>query len=53
MNAWKSIELMRKYAKCEKCGSEKVGNGEGTLEITDDTFVRTCKCGWKVEIKEE
>ncbi|MGG3920525.1 hypothetical protein ABEV41_00995 [Geobacillus thermodenitrificans] len=21
--------------------------------MTDDTFIRTCKCGWKIEIKEE
>ena len=53
MNIWKSIELMRKYSKCQNCDSEKIGNGEGTLEITDDTFIRTCKCGWKIEIKEE
>jgi hypothetical protein len=53
VNVWKSIELMRKYSKCQNCGSEKIGNGEGTLEITDNTFIRTCKCGWKIEIKEE
>ena len=53
MNAWKSIELMRKYEKCKNCGSEKIGNGEGALIITDDTFIRSCKCGWKIEIKEK
>ena len=53
MNARKSIELMRRYSKCKNCGSETIGNGEGALIITVDTFIRSCKCGWKVEIKEE
>jgi transcription elongation factor Elf1 len=51
MNAWKAVELMGVYNNCPDCGSEKLGNGEGTLEIEDDTFKRTCKCGWSVEIK--
>ena len=53
MNFRKSLELMEKYSKCQKCGSEYIGDGEGTLVVTDDTFIRTCKCGWRVEIKEE
>jgi len=53
MNFRKSLELMEKYSKCQKCGSEYIGDGEGTLVVTDDTFIRSCKCGWKVEIKEE
>jgi hypothetical protein len=53
MNAWKSVELLRKYSKCKNCGSEDVGNGEGSVEINEDTFKRTCKCGWSVEIKED
>jgi predicted nucleic-acid-binding Zn-ribbon protein len=53
MNAWKTVELMRKYSRCPKCGNEYVGNGEGTLDVSDDTFIRTCKCGWKVEIKQK
>ncbi|MCR8994702.1 DUF3797 domain-containing protein [Brevibacillus laterosporus] len=52
MNIRKSLELMDKYSKCVECGSESIGNGEGTLDIADDTFLRTCKCGWMVEIKE-
>lgn len=50
MNIVKSIELMRKYNGCPECGSDVVGNGEGTLEIEDDTFKRTCKCGWSIEV---
>jgi len=52
MNAMKTVELLRKYNKCQKCGSEKLGNGSGTLEVTDDVFKRTCKCGWVVVINE-
>ena len=50
MNALTAVELFRKYNKCKKCGSDKLGNGSGTVEVTDDTFRRTCKCGWVVVI---
>lgn len=53
VNLKRSVELMERYQICETCGNEAVGNGEGTLKITGSTFIRTCKCGWKVEIKEE
>lgn len=53
MNGWKSVELLRKYSKCPDCGSEKVGNEEGSVEIHDDTFTRKCKCGWSVVVKED
>lgn len=46
------LNLMRKYAVCPKCGCDTVGAGSGTLEIDDDTFKRTCHCGWGIEIKE-
>lgn len=29
-----------------------IGDGEGTLEIVEDMFKRTCKCGQVVEVKE-
>ena len=51
MNAMKSMELLRKYANCPECGSQVLGNGKGTVNITDDTFTRTCKCGWKIRIE--
>ncbi|HFK1435690.1 MULTISPECIES: DUF3797 domain-containing protein [Bacillus cereus group] len=53
MNAWKSVQLLRKYSKCKKCGNDKIGSGESTVEIQDDTFKRTCKCGWEVEVNED
>jgi len=52
MYAWKSIELIRKYATCPECGNELIGNGQGTLDIDKDTFKRTCKCGWEIEVKD-
>jgi hypothetical protein len=53
MKLTKAVELMEKYSKCQACGSEMIGNGAGTLEVTDNMFRRTCKCGWKIEIKED
>lgn len=53
MNPFKAIELMRKYNECPQCGNDKLGNGEGTLNIDGDDFKRTCKCGWEIEIKGE
>lgn len=52
MNLRKAMELMEKYEGCINCGNKFVGNGEGSVEVTGDTFKRTCKCGWKIEIKE-
>lgn len=51
MNAFKAVSLMRKYSKCPQCGNEYVGDGEGTLEIENEVFTRSCKCGWKIEVK--
>lgn len=49
MDFRKALELLQKYNECPKCGNDEIGNGEGTLEVDEDKFVRTCKCGWKVE----
>lgn len=43
------LELLQQYNECPRCGNDEIGNGEGTLEIDEDKFVRTCKCGWRVE----
>lgn len=53
MNLPTAIEMINKYAVCPQCGSEYVGNGEGVLEIEGNTFKRSCKCGWGVEIKRD
>ena len=52
MNCMKSLELMKKYSNCPICGNGILGKGEGKLEITDDTFIRECKCGFKVTTDE-
>lgn len=49
MNFSDSLKYTDEYSKCPECGSDSVGNGEGTLEITDNIFKRTCKCGWSIE----
>lgn len=48
MDAMKTMKLMEKYINCPECGNDKIGNGQGTLHVGEDTFTRTCKCGWKV-----
>jgi iron(III) transport system ATP-binding protein len=50
MNLVESLKLMEKYAECPDCGNSNIGNGEGTLQITDDSFTRTCKCDYKVVV---
>jgi hypothetical protein len=52
MGTLRALELLKKYADCPDCGSDKVGNGAGTLEIEDNTFTRTCKCGFEITIKD-
>lgn len=53
MKIMKALELANKYNVCPKCGNEYVGDGQGSVNIEGNTFLRTCKCGWKVEIKVE
>lgn len=53
MNAFKSVQLMQKYNNCPSCDSDKIGNGEGKLIIEDETFYRSCKCGWEVKTDED
>lgn len=50
MKSTKAIELMERYARCENCGSDRIGNGAGGLLIIDNTFTRTCECGWNIQI---
>lgn len=50
MKLTRSIDLMGFYGKCERCGSDEIGEGAGSLEITEDKFTRKCACGWGVEV---
>ncbi|MEK3674630.1 DUF3797 domain-containing protein [Paenibacillus sp. FSL R10-2771] len=45
-----AVELMRAHQTCPQCNSGMIGNGEGTLVVTEDVFKRTCKCGWSIEV---
>ncbi|WP_288745797.1 DUF3797 domain-containing protein [uncultured Enterococcus sp.] len=45
-----SMNLMKKYGSCPKCGNKFVGNGKGGMVIEEYTFERWCKCGWKVVV---
>ncbi|MDL2030539.1 DUF3797 domain-containing protein [Bacillus subtilis] len=42
--------FLLRYKKCRKCGNKKVGGEEGTFEITDKYFKRTCKCGFSITL---
>lgn len=53
MNILKTVELIDKYGKCPKCGSDKLGNGKGSLVVEDKTFYRSCQCGWSIKTNEE
>lgn len=45
-----SMAMQRAYETCPDCKSGYIGNGQGTLMIDDNKFVRTCKCGYGVTI---
>ncbi|MBG9773549.1 DUF3797 domain-containing protein [Brevibacillus laterosporus] len=50
MNPYESNVLMKKYNVCPECGNDKIGGNpsQGTINIEDEVFTRSCKCGWKV-----
>lgn len=47
------LELMKKYMVCPKCNNEYIGNGKGSLVVDDNTFTKTCGCGWMVKVDED
>ncbi len=53
MIALKVLELMRQHNICPKCGNSKIGNGEGKLIIEDNTYLRECKCGFKIQFDKD
>lgn len=52
MNILKSMNLMKKYTNCPKCGNEYIGNGQGGIIVENDTFRRFCKCGFDITVDE-
>jgi predicted RNA-binding Zn-ribbon protein involved in translation (DUF1610 family) len=53
MKIEKAIELMKQYSECPQCGNISLGKNQGKLEVTENSFLRSCNCGFKVEIKEK
>ncbi|OMD29127.1 DUF3797 domain-containing protein [Paenibacillus odorifer] len=53
MNFTEAIRLSKKYAECPKCGNGNIGVGEGTIDIDENSFERTCKCGWNITVKDK
>jgi hypothetical protein len=45
-----SIQLMQKYAACPVCENSLLGEGNGTLAVDNNRFVRSCRCGWRIEL---
>lgn len=52
MNAFKLLEIMPKYANCPDCGSNKIGNGQGVLIVENNTYTRSCECGFSITLDE-
>lgn len=53
MNVRTLIPIMKKYEKCPNCGSTTIGNGEGAIIVEEETYTRTCKCGFKITVNED
>lgn len=53
MNIIPARKLTEQYAVCPECGNDRIGNGEGALVVDEDTFTRSCKCGWKITVDVE
>lgn len=49
MNAMEYLRIAPLFNDCPNCGNDKVGGGEGGLNVDDNTFKRSCKCGFVIE----
>lgn len=43
------LQISRLTNDCPKCGSDKLGNGEGALIVNENIYTRSCKCGFHFE----
>ncbi|MBY2272868.1 DUF3797 domain-containing protein [Clostridioides difficile] len=46
------LKLSAMYCFCPKCGSDELGEGEGSLIVDEYTFHRKCKCGFDIIVDE-
>ncbi|WP_099335826.1 DUF3797 domain-containing protein [Clostridium cadaveris] len=53
MDIYTVCKLLGTYGACPKCGNKYLGDGEGTLEVNETSFKRTCKCGFEINIDNE
>lgn len=53
MRAKIAVKLMKKYATCPTCGSDKIGPGKGSAAVKATEFRRSCACGFTIAEKEE
>lgn len=52
MNISKSMNLIKKYENCPKCGNDKLGKNQGGLILEENTLTRFCKCGFDKTVDE-
>ena len=53
MEIEKLMAIMPKYEIRPSCGSDRIGGGCGGVIVEDNTFTRTCKCGFKITVDED
>lgn len=53
MKFQRALEFMEIFGTCPICQNTFIGGGEGGLEVKDLHFIRSCKCGWSIEIMEK
>ena len=46
------LAIMPKYNNCPNCNSAYIGNGQGEVIVKDNTFTRSCECGFSITVDE-
>ncbi|MER3123048.1 DUF3797 domain-containing protein [Bacillus altitudinis] len=49
-NALDLLKVSKLINGCPNCSNDLIGNGQGTLEVEETSFKRTCKCGFSIEL---
>lgn len=47
------LKLLKRYEICPRCSNRYIGGKEGTIEIRNGVFRRSCKCGFSVEVADK